>query len=896
MSLSPGTSFGVYSVASRLGVGGMGEVYRARDGRLDRDVAIKVLPESFAADAERVARFTREAKTLAALNHPNIAAIYGIEEQGDTRALVMELVEGEDLSQLIAGRPPPLAETLAIARQIADALEAAHEQGIVHRDLKPANVKVRPDGTVKVLDFGLAKAADASGADLTASPTLTAHATQRGTILGTAAYMAPEQARGKAVDKRADVWAFGVVLFEMLTGRQAFTGETVTDIIAAVVTRDPDWAALPSATPAPVRELLSRCLDKDPRQRLRDIGDARFALDAGRTMSGPSIASSGIALPTPAAGSRPWGWIAAAATLSLATAVLGVTAWRQSRAIPSADTFELAVPPPPGAEFQIGPNSGNVIVSPDGTKIAFVATKSGASGLWIRSLAADDARPLSGTEGASYPFWAPDSRRLGFFTHGKLRTVEISGGLPEPVADAPFGRGGTWTDDGWILFTPDGGGTVHEVKATGGPVKNLTTLDASREEDAHYWPVAIPGGARFLYFARSARPEMSGIYLARRDGSTPAIRLVASLSSGVPATSPTTGRTYLLWAQGEDLLVQPFDETSGALTGEARTIASGVRVDESQRQMMASVSSTGVLAWATARAADTVFSLFARDGRRIRQLDIPPGAIVQPTLSPDGGQLLFTRIDKGQGAIYLHDLRTGATHQVTSEAGFTEMPSWTPDGRGLTFDTTVEGHRALKALSLETGAQSTELARDALGLGQETPDARYVVYAAQTSTTGLDVMARPVAGGHEPVALVATSGDDFNSALSRDGRWLAVLQMGPPVTLTIARLAYQDGVPSVSGTFPVERDVNFGVAFRGDGRELYYGAGGDMKSLTIGQEGDRVILGSPTVLFTLPTGAAAFGVGFAVSPDGQQFVIPESPFAAGQSLRVLTNWEARLTR
>ncbi len=828
MSLSPGTRLGPYEIVSAIGAGGMGEVYRAKDTQLDRDVAIKVLPVSFALDTDRVARFTREAKTLATLNHPNIAAIYGLESPaggaGSGSALVMELVEGDDLSALIARGPLPLREALPIAKQIAEALEAAHEQGIVHRDLKPANIKVRADGTVKVLDFGLAKVWTSDSGpgtpDLANSPTLTAAAlaqgyggpgTQMGVILGTAAYMAPEQARGKAVDRRADIWAFGVVLYEMLSGRPAFSGDTITDIIAAVVTRDPDWTAIPASTPPAIRDLLVRCLDKDPKRRLRDIGDARFVLEGDRPPSASSMV--GIAPPPPVVAAtppRPWGWMAATAVmaaLAIVAVLYAVTRGGGNPVASTGDSFELAIAAPAGAEFQIGSNLGNVMLSPDGTKIAFVASTSKAVTLWIRSLSADDATSLSGTEGASDPFWSPDSKRIGFFANGKLRTVDIAGGLPEAIADAPNGRGGSWSEDGSILFTPFGGATVHLVAASGGAVRNVTTLDAARSEDAHYWPVVLPGGSRFLFFARSTRPENSGVYLGRIDGSAPPVRILSALSSAILATAPSTGATYLLWVRDGDLLAQPFDLKAGVLTGEARPIAKGVRVEASQRLTFASASRTGIIAWAAADAADAIFGLYDRSGRRLRALDIPPGEVAQPALSPDGRRLLYLQVEKGQGTVYLQDLKSGATQRVSTTAGYSEQPSWTPDGGAVIYEGSAEGTRKLFQMPIDSGSQIEELhAPDNYSGGFELPDHRFVIYTASRPGTGLDVMALRMFGDRSAVALAATRADEVPVSLSADGRWITLFPPTSGSPATIRRLIATGDTPTLGATYSLPPD------------------------------------------------------------------------------------------
>jgi serine/threonine protein kinase len=463
LALTPGTRLGVYDITAPIGEGGMGQVFRARDTKLDRDVAIKVLPEAFAHDADRLARFTREAKTLASLNHPHIAGIYGLEESAGITALVMELVEGEDLSQRIARGAIPIDETLPIAKQIADALEAAHEQGIIHRDLKPANIKVRADGTVKVLDFGLAKAVDPAGissVNAMHSPTLSIHATMQGVILGTAAYMAPEQARGKLVDRRTDIWAFGAVLFEMLTGSPPFPGEDISHVLARVIERDPDWNRLPANMPASIVRLLRRALQKDPRQRLSDIRDARFEIDDAST---EPTATDAPARLTPRSSARWLTVIAIAAVIVALVSVAAVLSFHGDRVSPASEIhLELTTPPTTQPE--------TLAISPDGQKILFVATSAGRPSLWLRALDADAATVLPGTEGASLPFWSPDSRSIGFFADARLKRVDIDGGSAKILASASYGLGGTWNRDGMILFGPVPGRPILRVSATGGPV------------------------------------------------------------------------------------------------------------------------------------------------------------------------------------------------------------------------------------------------------------------------------------------------------------------------------------------------------------------------------------------------------------------------------------------
>ncbi|HXG89163.1 MAG TPA: protein kinase [Vicinamibacterales bacterium] len=537
--LNTGTRLGPYEIVAPLGAGGMGEVYRARDTKLNRDVAIKVLLPAVANDPDRLARFSLEAQVLASLNHPNIAHIHGIEESSGVTALVMELVEGEDLSQRIARGAIPLDEAWPIARQIAEAVEAAHEQGIIHRDLKPANIKVRPDGTVKVLDFGLAKALEptaASSATAANSPTLSLHATQAGMILGTAAYMAPEQARGRPVDKRADVWAFGAVLYEMLTGARAFAGEDITDTIVAVMSKEPDWGRLPAGTPSRVRGLIRRCLEKDVKRRLQAIGEARIHL--GDLVSGARDPGADEALPTRATatpsssrGTR-LAWVVAAVAL-LAAAGLAVPAVRYLReappAAPPATRTEITTP--------VGGDPLSFALSPDGTQIVFVAAGDGAPRLWLRSLSTTTAQPLAGTEGAAYPFWSPDSRSVAFFADGQLKRLDLGGGAPRALAAAPDGRSGSWNTDGVVLFAPNSGSPLFRVAAAGGNAAPVTTLD---RQASHRWPVFLPDGRHFVFYAQGG-PDTRGIHLGTLDAGA-STRLTAADTAG----------TYLPAGAGRD--------------------------------------------------------------------------------------------------------------------------------------------------------------------------------------------------------------------------------------------------------------------------------------------------------------------------------------------------------
>ncbi|HWQ02982.1 MAG TPA: protein kinase, partial [Candidatus Nitrosotenuis sp.] len=598
-----------YRVTAQLGAGGMGEVYRATDTKLNRDVALKVLPQEFAADAQRMARFQREAQVLASLNHPHIAAIYGLEESGTgfqpvqdaqarvpapLRALVMELVEGPTLADRISSGAIPLEDALPIAKQIAEALEYAHERGIIHRDLKPANIKFTPDGKVKILDFGLAKALadDASHAEASTSPTLSIAATRAGIILGTAAYMSPEQARGKPADRRADIWSFGVVLYEMLSGRQLYGGETVSDSMAAVITREPEWASLPEKTPRRVRELLRRCLTKDPRQRLQAIGDARIALE--EVISHPEEAAAETSAGgTPALQKKsalPW---AAAGVLAVAAVVLGILYARVAFRPPLLVRTEISAPKD-GAFFLFTTNPGPVAISPDGSALAFVAVeKDNVPRLYVRRLNSAETQVVPGTENAAYPFWSPDSKWVAFFGQGKLRKTDMSGAPPMTLCESGVGKGGTWNLDGVILYAPSFDSPIHRTTAAGGDCKAITTLNAGRSDNSHRHPRFLPDGKHFLYFARSASAVQASHALVATSLDSKEEKVLMQTSTMAEYVSG-----YLLYLRDVTLVAHPFDAGKLQFTGEAITLVDDVmNLGGGAGAGVFSVSATGTLVY-----------------------------------------------------------------------------------------------------------------------------------------------------------------------------------------------------------------------------------------------------------------------------------------------------------
>jgi len=768
-----GKTLGIYRVTGPLGVGGMGEVWRARDTKLDREVALKLLPGSFAGDAERHARFEREAKVLASLNHPNIATLYELAHLDGHHVLVMELVEGEGLDEQIARGPMPLDEAMSIAVQIAEALEAAHERGIVHRDLKPANVRVRADGAIKVLDFGLAKSwsEETTAANIRLSPTITSHHTRDGLILGTAAYMSPEQARGKPVDKRADIWAFGVVLYEMLTGRQPFAGETVSDVLAAVLRAEPDWTALPADTPAPLRRLLRRCLDRDPKARLRDIGEARVALRSGAPgVTDPSVRPA----PRPWLRTRlPWVLAGVGAPAVVITALLRGTA-------PPAPVIRAEIPPPPGTVYDLDVRLGGPAeLSPDGRRFVFAARDSlGRTSLWVRDLAADSAVGLEGTAGASYPFWSPDGRVVGYFAGGDLRTVPVDGGPSFTLCPAPFGKGGTWNRDGTIVFAQSFATGLHSVSANGGASQPVTTVDEAARENSHRFPQFLPDGRHFLFFARRASGAGGAggggtIMIGSLDGGTPR-KLVEAPANAVHADG------WLLFPREGALVAQRLDLRSLELVGDAKPLIADVRVTPGTSRSVVTASSAGTLAYLAAEAERPArLALWSWRGEKLRDVG-EPGPFSNLRLSPDGRRAAVLLADGRSGSfnIWLLDLERGARTSLVAGVN-QENPAWSPDGRFIFYSRSVPPGRSV-VFRLDVGAGNREERVEIAGAPvgpllpmDVSPDGRHILFENIRADSGIDIWVAALDGSTPARSLIANSGDDATPVFSPSGRWFA---------------------------------------------------------------------------------------------------------------------------
>ena len=886
MTLPAGTRLGPYEVTAQIGAGGMGEVYRATDSNLKRLVAIKVLPTLMAGDADRLARFQREAEVLAALNHPNIAAIYGLEKTTQLTALVMELVEGEDLSAIIARSSPgstgaglQLSDTLPIARQIADALEAAHEQGIIHRDLKPQNIKVRADGAVKVLDFGLAKAMDpaSSGGETLNSPTLTARATQMGVILGTAAYMAPEQAKGKSVDRRADIWAFGVVLHEMLTGRQLFLAETIPETLAHVMTRQVDLSTLPAMTPRRVCDLIARCLEKDPRKRLRDIGEARLILEDPALLALEAApVSSPIAPARPAAPLRqralPWA-VAAAATLA---ALWQWSPWR-SEVMPPETRLEIATP--------ATDDPTAFAISPDGRLLAFVSAAGGQSQLWLRPLDQTTPRALAGTEGATYPFWSPDSRSVAFFAGAILKRLDIAGGLPQTLARAPIAvRGGTWNADGVILF----GSTSGPLLRVSGETAPTEITKLATDQSSHLSPYFLPGGRQFLFFARGAA---NGLYLGSLD--SPDIRRIASADTGAQFVAPD----WVLFLRQGTLTAQRVDLGRGELTGEPVAVADQVAFDASRWTGAFSVSSAGAIFYRSGRSRESQLTWFDRAGKVVGTIGAPDAfALLQPMLSPDGRRVAAYRTTQGNIDVWLFD--SGRETRLTSDPGRDLYPAWSSDGTRIVFSKDLKGQLALfQKSSLGGGAEELLLASsgNALAPHDWSADGRFLLYLERGPVTNSDLWVLPLDGKQTPSVVANTKFEERSSQFSPDGRWVAYSS-----DESGRSQIYLRPLPASSGQFPVSTSGGITPRWRQDGKELYYIApDGTLMAVSIAagtagapQLGPPVALFRPNIVFG---GTMTVGINwqYDVAPDGRFLINVIVGDAVTAPITVIQHWQIK---
>ena len=849
MALSPGDRLGPYEVLAIIGEGGMGQVYRARDTKLGRHVAIKILPENLAADPDRAARFEREARTLASLNHPHIAQIYGTEQSGKTHAIVMELVDGEDLAERLGRGPIAWHEAKPIAAQIAEALEAAHEQGIVHRDLKPANIKLTPDGVVKVLDFGLAKAVESATEPSPVSATITSPATvtQAGFIVGTAAYMSPEQAKGRAADKRSDVWAFGCVLFELLAGKRAFAGDDVLDTLASVVKSEPDLAALPADVPAEIRALIARCLVKDRRARVSDIGVARYVIDASGDRSAPGATGQRAAT---------WPWAIAAIAGIAAIAAVAMPPLTAPAPQPSPVIRASIDAPSAGIEGFM-----TVAISPQGTHLAYAATRAGnsedRSRLHVRDMSETVARPLPGTEGGANPFFSPDGAWLGFFAGAKLKKVPVAGGAAQVIADAPSGRGASWGPDGTIVFVPSPEAGLRRVSEDGGAVTELTKVKTT--ERSHRWPHVLPNGRAVLFTIQPAGKLYDDAIIA----SVP-------IEGGEPRTVVEGGSYpqyvqsgHLVYGRAGTLLATAFDPVAVNASGGSITLIDNTRTNQLNGAVPYAVSTGGLLVYLPGENLGARMSLSRATRTGQTQLLLENRLIANEfNLSPDGRRVALT-LNDGQVDIWLLDLDSRGLNRFTFGQGTKTFPVWSRDGARLYFGTTAGGSGHLAVKGIDGSASEQELTTLALFPTDISPDGRTLLGRALSNNLSFDVVGMDLnAGKSNPSRVIATAANEGNGVFSPDGRFVAY-QSDESGRTEIFVQAYPAGnkwqVTTAGGTQP---------RWASGGRELIYRNGPSVMAVPVTMK--PFSAGTPQTLFTLQNLFA-----FDVTADGKTFVVAQ---------------------
>ncbi|MDX2472847.1 MAG: protein kinase [Candidatus Krumholzibacteria bacterium] len=893
--MQPGTKLDHYEITGPLGKGGMGEVYRARDSKLGRDVAIKVLPTEMSQDPERLARFDREARTLATLQHANVASIYGFESAGDAPYLVMELADGEDLSERLKRGAIPVEETVDLAIQIAKGLAAAHTVGIIHRDLKPANIKISTDGKLKILDFGLARAAGTDGGPDSAlehSPTLTAM-TMPGVILGTAAYMSPEQARGTHVDHRADIWAFGVVLFGMLTGGRVFEGDTVSDTLAGVLRAELPWDQLPKDTAPTLRHLLERCLERDPSRRLQAIAEARIALEdltEGRSdESAPEIRTDHA----PRYRRERLGWIAAIIVLLIG--IGGLTALRPSA--PVAPLVQSTILPP--ADWDFAPASPFAI-SPDGNMIAFVAVARpenetvtpGSNSVWIRDLAESQARRLADSNGDAYPFWSPDGRWLGFYAGGKLNKIEARGGPIIPLCDATDGRGGSWSTTGTIIFQSAWSEGLMQVPSRGGTPTPLTTLNKDRFHVAHRWPHFLPDGQHFLFFAVStttpSSSQYTGLYIGSLAGEEPQLLLNAE-SRAVYAQG------HLLYRTGSTLMAHPFDPNAREFTGDPEPVATdipGGTISWGGAQFGASTTGT-LVHMRGVQATNTYLNWRDRSGQMLGKIGDLTGYF-EPNLSNDGTQLAVS-VGQSVGDIWIYDLDRDLRTRFTFNPTDDRTPLWSPDDSLLAYSSTedAEGRFYVRPASGQDSATLLYSADVQVELTDWSNDGRLIFFnRINPSAGGSEIWAYDL---ETSKATVLLSGQWFEDAdLSPDGKWLAFTSDESGKSEV-----HVQSFPEATGRWMVSSDSGPGNVTRpvwsSDGRELFYLRGGAIVVVPV-TGGSSFSFGEPQTLFSVSVTTAS--TDYAVSVDGQRILTNELPPTEQDMIgaRLIQNWVSALER
>jgi len=881
VTLSTGTRLGPYEVLAPLGAGGMGEVYKARDMRLERTVAIKVLPHHLSSSPEVRQRFEREAKTISQLSHPHICALYDVGHEGETEYLVMEYLEGETLADRLVRGPLPLEQTLRFGIEIAGALDKAHEHGIVHRDLKPGNVMVTKSG-VKLLDFGLARAfvSETPAENLTSAPTTGADLTREGTILGTVSYMAPEQVEGKRADARTDIFAFGVLLYEMATGRQAFTGMSQASVFSAILRDDPPpVSSVASLCPPALDNLIRTCLAKDPAERWQsahDVGLQLRAISAGAWTLGSREAAA------PPVRARILPWLVAGVAVA-AAAVAGLWLARAPREQPPR-MIRFSVSPPANGAFGYFVETSFLAVSPDGSQLAYVASDpQGASRIYLRPLSTLEARPIPGTEAANSLFFSPDGRSIGFFAWDKLKRVGLSGGAAVTICDVPPGPhwAGTWGAGGDILFAGVTKQAIYRVSAAGGSSSELIRGDPARGESRIAWPWYLPGDERFLYSVRHL--DGHGDLMLAEPGKPP--RLVTPIQSAVQYVDPG----YLVFAKEGALLAQRFDPKEGRIMGEPFSIAEHVRYLLTTGSASFAASRTGTLAYQSQEDVSRLTWL-DRTGRELGAVG-SPGKILHPSMAPDGRRVLFDRARPGIGTydVWSLDLERGTEVPVTSEPDTEVYAIWLPGGRSVAYSAARGTPPLLFRKDLTTGKTEKLVAGDRFQIAEDvSPDSRALLYREASEHAWFDLWTFPLAGGGKPLALLQMPFNKTDARFSPDGRYLAMItsESGQPEV-------YVTAYPGPGERVRVSTGGAQGLRWSRDGRELLY-VSGDQRMMSVPvRTSPSLELGTPTALFAL----SADWKGFDIAPDGKRFLAIVPKIVADElPLNVLVNWTSEAGR
>ena len=881
--LSSGTHLGRYEIRSLIGAGGMGEVYRARDEKLNRDVAIKVLPSTFSQDNERLRRFEQEAQAVGALNHPNILAVHDVGTHDGATYVVSELLEGETLRQRIGGAALAQRRVIDYALQIAHGLAAAHEKGIIHRDLKPDNIFITKDGRVKILDFGLAKLTQSDGGQpQTDIPTRRVD-TDPGVVMGTVGYMSPEQVRGRAVDHRSDIFSFGAILYEMLSGRRAFHGESAADTVSAILREDPRELSESNHSISPALErVVNHCLEKNPEERFHSASDLAFAIEAlsaSSVLSGSTTTTVLPAVPVPLRKRRElFAWTAAGLFL-IAAVALAILYFRHSPAEERPVRFVIAMP-------DKTTDVSSPVVSPDGRRVAFVATSDGKPFIYVRPLDSLNAERLSGTDDAAQPFWSPDNRYLGFFSAGKLKRIEASGGPSQTLCDAQVPFGGAWNRDGIILFGQDNK-ELHRVSAAGGTAVAVNKLDESRKESAQAWPSFLPDGSHFLYQSWNGRSEDSSIYVGSLDGAEHKLLLKADSNATYSVPS------YVLFARDTTVMAQSFDPSRLQLSGDPFPIAEEVTYKGSSSYSNFSVSENGALVFWRGSLSNRQLIWFDREGKQLGLVG-PPGDFNDAVISPDGKRAALQRLEGGNSDIWLIDLARGLPSRFTFDPMTDDDPVWSPDGSLIMFSSDRDGPFNLYR-KVSSGARNEEVqfkSDTPKELSDWSTDGRFLLFDTYDAKTGSDVWALPLFGDGKPYPLLNTPFNEAQAHFSPDGRWFAYSS-----NETGRYEVYIQSFPLSGGKWLVSTAGGAQPHWRRDGKELLYMAA-DRRLMAVDvTAGSSFEARAPKALFQTQVVRYDAPNRYDVSADGQRFLVNCPVGEVSQTpITVVLNWTAGLKR